>query len=192
MVPAPVNPYRQALLPAYVDYCQTVSPRHMAMSIESCTYLWWLCDRAKAATVCDLGSGFTSYTLRAYAALADHPVTVTTVDDSPEWLDRTREFLSAASLPTDSLVEWDTWSEDPGTYDVIVHDLAHGDLRNLSMWVAAGALTEGGMILFDDAQNASHVAEMFKVAEANGLKMADIRQWTSDEVGRFSLLAVPA
>jgi predicted O-methyltransferase YrrM len=193
MVPAPVNPYRDALVPAYVAYCQTVSPRHMAMSIESCTYLWWLCDQVKARTVCDLGSGFTSYTLRAYAALADYPVSVTSVDDSVEWLDRTREFLTDAGMPTDGLVPWDEWSENPdGPYDVIVHDLASGDLRNQSMWTATDALADGGMILFDDAQNHGHINEMFKVAEAHGMKIADIRDATTDEVKRFSLLAVPA
>jgi hypothetical protein len=183
--------YQRALSPGYVDYCQTVSPRHMAMSIESCTYLWWLCDRVKAARVCDLGSGFTSYTLRAYATLADWPVTVTSVDTDAGWLEQSRMFVADRGLPTDGFVEWDVWSKDPGDpCDVIVHDLAGGDLRNEAMWVAADALTPAGMILFDDAQNNGHAEVMQKVVEANGMKLADIRQWTTDAVHRFSLLAV--
>jgi predicted O-methyltransferase YrrM len=194
MVPAAVTlgPYRRALIPPYVDYCNTVSPRHMAMSLESVTYLWWLCDRVRAGRVCDLGSGFTSYTLRAYAALADWPVEVVSVDDSPEWLERTRTFLTAAGVADDALVTWDVWSVDPGApYDVIVHDLAKGDLRNASMWVAVEALAPGGMILFDDAQNNGHAAEMFKVCEASGMALADTKPWTLDAVNRFSLLGVP-
>lgn len=195
MVPAPpeLAPYRNALIPAYVDYCRTVSPRHMAMSLESVSYLWWLCDRKRASRVCDLGSGFTSFTLRAYAMLADWPVTVTSVDDSPEWLDRTREFLAAAGMPADGLTPWDEWSVDPGDgYDVIVHDLARGDLRNQSMAVALDALAEGGMVLFDDAQNNNHAEAMFTACQQHGMRLADIREWTTDDVNRFSLLAVPA
>jgi predicted O-methyltransferase YrrM len=192
MVPAALTPYRQALLPAYVDYCKTVSPRHMAMSIESVTYLWWLCDRARAGRVCDLGSGFTSYTLRAYASLADWPVDVVSVDDSADWLERTGEFLSSHDLTVDGLVTWDVWAKDPGEpYDVIVHDLGRGELRNTSMWVAAAALAPGGMIMFDDAQNNSHAAEMFKVCQRSGMSLADIKPWTLDDVNRFSLLGVP-
>jgi predicted O-methyltransferase YrrM len=193
MVPAALTPYRQALLPAYVDYCKTVSPRHMAMSIESVTYLWWLCDRTRASRVCDLGSGFTSYTLRAYASLADWPVDVTSVDDSADWLKRTGEFLTSHGLPSAGLVTWEVWSKDPGEpYDIIVHDLAKGDLRNQAMWTAVGALREGGMILFDDAHNNSHSDEMYKVCQASGMRLADIKPWTLDDVNRFSLLGVPA
>jgi SAM-dependent methyltransferase len=163
----------------------------MAMSIESTTYLWWLCDRVKACQVCDLGSGFTSYTLRAYAMLADWPVTVTSVDDSPEWLDQTRRFLARHDMPTTGLVAWDVWAESPHKFDVIVHDLAKGALREQSMWTAADALAAGGMILFDDAHNNTHAAVMHAVAAAHGMALADIRQWTTDEVHRFSLLAVP-
>lgn len=186
-----LTPYREALIPAYVDYCSNVSVRHMAMSIESCTYLWWLCDRLRAGRVCDLGSGFTSYTLRAYRALADWPVEVVSVDDDPYWLDRTGDFLDRHGMDPDRLVEWSDWAAVPGgPYDVIVHDLGRGALRESSMWDAAKALDPAGMLLFDDAQNSSHANVMRDVCDAHEWDLVDLRRWTMDAAQRFSVLAV--
>ena len=53
-------PYLHALTDAYILYCQSVSKRSMAISLETAAYLAYLADHLKPAASCDLGSGFTS------------------------------------------------------------------------------------------------------------------------------------
>lgn len=196
MVPATLTPQRvelqplfDRLVPAYVDYCRTVSRRSMAMSIESCTLLWHLCRFYRARAVCDLGSGFTSYVLALYASEADYPVTVHSVDDAPEWLERTGSFLARHGMDTGGLLAWAEWRQLPDCYDVIVHDFASGDLRNDSMTDAALRLNTPGAVLFDDGHHDGHAANAALVAEAHGLTLVDVRALTLDQVRRFAMLA---
>jgi hypothetical protein len=46
-----VLPFFERLVPAYREYCTSVSKRSMALSIESAAYLWWVCDQVKARSV---------------------------------------------------------------------------------------------------------------------------------------------
>jgi hypothetical protein len=178
---AALYPLRQALIPAYIDYCQHVSRRSMAISIETATFVWHVCRQTDARVTADLGSGFTSYVLRR------HGGDVTSVDDSPVWLDRTGAFLRKWRMPTTGLVDWDDWPAGP--YDLIVHDFACGDLRNQSMWAAAERLAPGGVIVFDDAQHEGHRTEMQRVSDAFGLQLTDVRDFTVDAVLRFAAVA---
>ena len=167
----------------FIEYCQTVSRRSMAISLDTAAFVWFMCVTRRAGSACDLGSGFTSYVLRRTRA------EVTSVDDSEEWLERTGQFLARYGKSTGELLMWDEWQERTDTYDVVVHDFASGDLRESSMWVAADAVAPGGVLIFDDAQHAGHLAEMLRVAEAHDWVLYDIRGVTEDPVRRFAAMA---
>ena len=176
-----VAPFRAALVPTYIDYCQNVSRRSMAISIETASYLAWVCTTTTPKRTCDLGSGFTSFVLQSF------PAPATSVDDDRAWLDRTREFLERSGRPVDGLVEWVDWLDGSDTYDVIVHDFARGDLRNTSMWEAAERLNPGGVLIFDDAQHGGHATEMRKVVDHHGWEVIDLHDITRDLVGRYAM-----
>jgi predicted O-methyltransferase YrrM len=184
-----VGPYFDILFPRYKDYCMTVSRRGMAASIETVAYMWWLCDQIKAVRVADMGSGFSSYVLRCYQAKADHAVDVVSVDDSPEWLARTRDWLTHCDLPADGLVWSPDWRDGTDTYDLIFYDYAGGPARNEWMWDAAKRLNPDGVLLFDDAQHPGHHFEMARVATANNLHLFDVYGVTVDESGRYAAMA---
>jgi hypothetical protein len=184
-----VLPFFERLVPAYREYCTTVSKRSMALSIESAAYLWWVCDHVKARSVADLGSGFTSYVVRSYAATADREVTVSSVDDAPYWLRQTADFLTSQNQSTAGLVRHDVWRAQDVKWDVIVHDIGGGELREEWMTVAAKHLAWDGVLIFDDAQNRSHHMEMGRVAREFGLRLFDVYEQTVDEVGRFATVA---
>ena len=187
---ARLEPVRARLLDSYIDYCTTVSKRTMAMSIETATYLWWICRQSDAADVLDMGSGFSSFVLRDYASVSKHDVRVTSVDDDALWLCRTGEFLRKWHETDDGLVLWLDWLERRDVrYDVIFHDFSRGEARNASMYVAAERLTPGGMLIFDDAQHGEHQAEMRKVAEKWGLDLISLRDVTVDAVRRYAAMA---
>lgn len=185
-----LEPYRQALIPDYVDYCKTVSPRSMTIAIETATYVWFLARQLAAVNVIDLGSGFTSYLLRCYARNTATPVTVTSVDDSGEWLGKTRGFIESKGLTADGTVTWADWLDTDDRYDLAVYDFASGDLRNEGMWVIAERLALGGVVVFDDAQHDGHRAEMHAVAAKHHFELVDVHDVTVDMIGRYALAAV--
>jgi len=183
-----IRPYFDRLVPAYRAYCTTVSKRSMALSIETCAFLWWLCVELDAHAVADLGSGFSSYVLRLYASEADHLVLVASVDDNDDWLTKTRDFMVGQGLDPKGLFG-DEWRDHPAQYDVICHDYSSGDRRDEWMLIAAEHLAPGGVLLFDDAQNVRHHWAMAEAARRNGLRLFDVYEQTVDEVGRYAGMA---
>ena len=179
-------PYMTKLWDGYVDYCRNVSRRLMTINIETASLLWYECVRVRAGSVCDLGSGFTSYVLARYAAEADYPVRIVSVDDDPEWLQRSASFLRRHRMSAHTLETYTQWVEAGETFDVILHDLAGGEIRNRVMWEAADRLNPGGVIIFDDMQGDSHNAEMRGVTEASGWEPIDVKLVTVDETGRYA------
>lgn len=217
MVPAPVNPHDEIvaqweamnvderrdvlrdaaaknppadteLLDAYIEYAVTVSPDWMAMSFPAAVFLASLCESTEAKVVADFGSGFSSVVLRRYAAQSG--AHVVSVDDNPEWLGRTAQFLESLSLPTDDLVLWDDWlaGEWP-PMDVAFHDLASGDLREAAMPLIADRMRTGGHLVFDDAHNQSHKAAMDALTRSRGWMLAALPE-TRDGHGRFDAMVV--
>lgn len=181
---AEIAPFYDRLLPAYKYYCLNVSRRGMAMSIEACAYLWWLCEEVEAKSVADFGSGFSSYTLRCYAEGRD--VTVTSVDDNRHWLKATREFLTLQGMSPDG-VHWSETYKPDVVFDVLTWDFAGGETREAGM---RPILDIGNIVLFDDAQHATHHTCMANAARDAGFALLDVYSQTIDEVGRYDALAV--
>jgi predicted O-methyltransferase YrrM len=176
---------------AYETYTNTVSPSAMAASLHACAYLMLICRAARASRVLDLGSGASSLALRTYAASAPHRVEVVSVDDSDEWLKRTRRFLQERDLAFGELVAWGDFRQrswDP--FDVVFHDLAGGELREAAMTVAAQHVSSGGLLLFDDAHHSGHRREMERTADHHGFALYSVRHWTHDEHDRYDALAI--
>jgi predicted O-methyltransferase YrrM len=182
-----IRPYFERLVPAYREYCLTVSKRSMALSIETCAYLWWLCVHLDAKAVADLGSGFSSYVLRLYASESGHTVRVASVDDNDEWLDKSERFIADHGLTPKGLYGPE-WRDHPAQYDVICHDYAAGDIRNEWMTVAVEHRAPSGVVVFDDAQNHNHHFNMAAAARHAGLRLYDVYEQTVDEVGRYGAM----
>lgn len=175
---------------AYERYVTSVSSAGMALSLPTSTYLDALCRATEPTRVLDLGSGFSSYILRRYAA--DHGgVDVVSVDDNEGWLEKTGEFLDAVDTPRlGALVPWATFSAQAHEpFDLILHDLAMGGLRDSAMWQAAGLTAPGGWLVLDDAQAPSHRQTMRAVATDGQLEWYSLRRWTLDDIGRWATIA---
>ena len=198
MVPTALmlQPSRDELVPicedlwdVYKEYCLTISRRGMALSIETCSYALWLCETMGATRVADIGSGFTSYALRRYAAGNDG-VTVVSVDDNPHWLKQTAQFLRDRDLPATNLYGPEPWAATDLRFDLIVYDYASGGIREAGMAEACDKLSDTGVILFDDAQHAGHHHQMAAACRDAGLQLLDVFHQTVDEVGRYAALGV--
>jgi predicted O-methyltransferase YrrM len=182
---------RRALFTAYEEYVTEVSTPGMAASLETSAYLDWLCRALRAESILDLGSGFSSYVVRRYAAETPCAVTVTSVDDDPEWLLKTEAFLRRHSVPVDGMTEWSAHVTTPsGPHDVVFHDLASGLVREDAMQFAVSQVRRGGAIIFDDAQHDGHRHRMYAEASSAGVKLYSLRSLTLDTIKRWALLGI--
>jgi len=96
------------------------------MRLETAAATCALVHATLARTVVDLGSGFSSAALRLArkAGLVRPDVEIHSVDDDPEWLRRTREFLERTDLPTDNLHLWHGFAarHRDSRFDVVLHE----------------------------------------------------------------------
>ena len=184
-----ITPICQDLWDVYKGYCLTISRRSMALSIETCSFALWLCEATRATRVADIGSGFTSYVLRRYAADRDD-ITVVSVDDNPHWLKQTAQFLRDHDLPATNLYGPEQWAAADLRFDLIVYDYASGNIREAGMAEACAKLSDTGVILFDDAQHAGHHHQMAAACREAGMQLLDVFHQTVDETGRFATLGV--
>jgi predicted O-methyltransferase YrrM len=188
LAPRRWQPSESSLAAPYNSYVHTVSSPDHAASLEVSVYLDAVCRALKPKRLLDTGSGFSSYVLRRYAA--ENGAEVVSADDSPEWLDRTREFLNSNDLSTEGLVTWAEFlsrSWDP--FDVVFHDVAGGQVREDGMPVVAKALAPGGCVIFDDAHHTEHRARMHRTVKESDLHAYSLRRWVLDEYGRYAILA---
>lgn len=175
----------EELRPPYERYVRDVSESGMAASLETSCYLAHLCRAFAPASACDLGSGFSSYVLRRYAQSA------VSVDDSPEWLERTGQFLAAEGMPLGGLLSWDQIRTSTSRFRIVLHDLAGGEVREATMPDAVRLLDASGVIVLDDAQHDGHRARMRQVAREKGLRLFSLHALTVDSIGRWSIVGVP-
>jgi predicted O-methyltransferase YrrM len=179
------------LKPIYNHYVEDVSSREMAMSFELATFLFGLCELVEPKKILDLGSGFSSFLFRTYASQADDGTTVTSVDDSPEWLDRTREFLEERGLSSQRLCEWAAFSSNGhGTFDLVFHDLGSMETRAEALPAVLNMATQPGFVILDDVHKRGYERVVKQVTDQRDLQVYSLRSHTLDEYGRFSSLAL--
>lgn len=181
---------RLALDPAYERYVADVSTRRYAASLELSAVVWHLCRVLRPAAVLELGSGFTSYVLRRYAAESAEYVDVVSLDHDPVWLEKTAGFLEAERLPSTGLASYERLSELARSrrFDLIVNDL-HGPLRDEATTRTVPLLADGGAFVLDDADRAHHRRSLFRAGARRGLSFYDLRPWTNDLYWRWAIMA---
>jgi len=182
-----MRPIETAMRPCHASYVSDVSAPGMAVSLPTALLLRRLCEDLRPRRVLDLGSGFSSFVLRSYAA-SQRDVTAWSVDDDDAWLQRTRDFLLGHGLATEHLVDWEEFqSADPGPFDLVFHDLGGMELR-MQAFDRALELGARGVVLLDDMHKphySKYVAERLQTQPCCRL---DLEFCTRDELGRFCVL----
>ena len=178
------------LAEAHQRYVSTISTEDVAASMNSCAFLLGLCEATAPRRIADLGSGFSSFTFRGYARTAEPEVEVWSVDDSEQWLDKTREFLAGQSVSTDNLVTWDEFQQsDRGQFDLVLHDLGSTVPKRIETLRAALALARpGGLVFLDDLHKKDYRPTARKVLDEAGLDYLDLKSLLKDQYGRYGWL----
>jgi predicted O-methyltransferase YrrM len=169
----------------YRHYVGSVSPQDMAASPATVAYLYHLCEVLQPRRVLDLGSGLSSAVFRKWQQEQSPTSQIVTVDDDPEWLERTRKFLVDNELSTDDLL--DKMPED-GEFDLVFHDLAGGETRERAAQWAMRSVRPGGVIVLDDMHR--HGEEYRRLASLEGFDLYSLEARTRDAVGRWSALGI--
>jgi predicted O-methyltransferase YrrM len=178
------------LLPYYELYISEVSGDYMAISLEFSSFLSVFCDLMRPTSIADLGTGFSSFLFRNYAAQSEQDVKVWSVDDSPEWLEKTRGFLAKQGLFDGNMGIWDRFIE--GSYhgfDLILHDLGSMDIRAKTLSRVLNLVRPYGFVLLDDIHITEYAPIAKKALRESGFKLYSLRHYTKDKFGRFASLA---
>lgn len=180
------------LRPAYDLYIQSVSTAEMAVSWESACFLYAVAALRQPQRLLDLGSGFSSYVLRAYAAQAQHPAEVTSVDDNRHWLTQTAQFLTSQGLPADRLWAWDEFRQQPTRpgFDLVFHDLGTMSTRAAALPHVLQCVSAAGALILDDMHKVEYHATAHQTVPQDGWTLLSARRHTLDGLGRFSEVAL--
>ncbi len=175
-----------ALGPSYIDYIFTVSSAEHAISLPLAAFLLTACEALEPDAVLDLGSGFSSYVLRTYAATRTPAARAVSVDDDRSWLSKTAAFIGAAKLPGDEIVHWSEFAGAQGMFDLVVYDLGTWTLRLEALSTALQAGAPGALVVLDDL----HIPEYRDAVEREladaGRTPYDLSRFTIDDFGRYA------
>ena len=191
----PPGPDTEAQLrQAYERYVVEVSSLDWAMSWEAARFLWVACTSLSPQRVADFGSGFSTLVLGLYQRRRPD-VEVCSIDDSPDWLDRTRGFLAEHGLSSMNLMTLDSFqSAPPRMFDLIFYDLGLAeDIRTELFEETAGRLAPGGVMILDDIHKPAYRQAVFhKLERLKDLRSYSLRAFTGDLLGRHAQLLVKA
>ncbi len=194
--------------PYHTDYCARVGHPNHAASVELITFMVVLARATQPKRVVDLGSGLTSWAMRRLSAeiaagegaildaVGGWPgdgFTVTSVDDSPEWLEKTRGYLGEQGVSTDDLHVWSEFIEGDvrGRYDLVLHDMGTMDTRARTLMQAVGLARAGGVVVLDDMHKPDFRVGALRDLEGVGLPTLSAKAFTRDALTRFAYLCFP-
>jgi predicted O-methyltransferase YrrM len=173
----------------YSEYVTAVSHPAHAISIQLAFYLWEMAEEIRPLRVADLGSGFSSYVVRTWAAECSPETVVYSVDDDAAWLEKTRAFLTSHDVQTDNLVLWDDFTAD--SFDMVLHDLGDMVTRVKTLPRAAEIVRPGGTLILDDVHMPTYERLLTEFLDDAGIPHESARAQTGDMIGRYSWVAYP-
>jgi hypothetical protein len=165
----------------------------MAISLELSVFCILMCDLMRLQKIVDFGSGYSSYIFRSLTSIIgeDYQPTIWSVDDSAEWINKTKTFLSSHNISSDNVITWDAFiQQNLCTFDFILYDLGGFDFRRDNLKQIIECCDKNGMIIFDDMHSAEYGRYLNKVLKKSNCTCFDIRYYSKDKFGRYSKLAV--
>ncbi|MCX5833128.1 MAG: class I SAM-dependent methyltransferase [Deltaproteobacteria bacterium] len=181
--------YELKLQPYYEYYTKHMSNEIMTISMELSTFLLLMCNERRPGRILDLGSGFSSFVFLFYKSSEKQNTTVWSVDDSSEWLNKTRGFLDDHGMPSDHLLTWDDFiQKGEGSFDLILYDIGTFEFRHENFEKVTRMKSPGGVIVIDDVHQADYGIFINRKIQEIGLTSYDTGCLTRDKFRRFSLL----
>lgn len=171
----------------YTFYVQNISSGDMASSLEVGHFICELSRVFDKKKVLDLGSGLSSFILRKHSEEVSG-VSITSIDDDLDWLNKTRKFLSSKNLNIDNLFYWDDFKSKKQKYDLVFYDLGSMETRkNNFQFILDNYLDKSGFFVIDDIHKSDYKKYVMKIiSERNDLNFRNLKYLTKDRYKRYS------
>jgi len=184
------NEHIARLGPYYREYTSGVSDEGNTISLELAGLLSVLCAALKPKRIVDFGSGFSSFVFRFYRKNAVPPPEVWSVDDSAEWLTKTKAFLAKHLVDEERMAEWPAFIKgNHPQFDFMLIDLSTMEIRMKLLEDMISTAAPDGIIVLDDLHKAGYPEFVKRCLKRRRLKYYSLRMFTKDRQGRFSWLA---
>ncbi|MFN4234268.1 MAG: methyltransferase domain-containing protein [Bacteroidia bacterium] len=184
------NSLKNTIEQKYNEYINTISSPEMAISFEMAMFIFKYCVQYKPSKIVDLGSGFSSFILRLYQKMYGNENTIIySVDDSKEWLLKTKEFIQQQDLNTSNLFFIDEFINvtKNNTFDLVILDLNFVDVRKKYLQFSIDITSDNGLLIIDDVHKIEFLREVKNVLKRNNVHIIDLKNITFDSYGRFAL-----
>ena len=176
-------------------YVGTVSKANHAASMELCVLLDVLLRQRAPRRVVDLGSGYTSFVVRTWAAeeaaAGREAPEVWSVDDHAGWLEKTRAWLGEQGLSDEHLLTWEEFrASNPGDFDLVLHDMGSMETRARTLDAVLDLAAPGGLVILDDVHKPDFRRFAIERLEARGQGFFSLKAWTRDDLTRYAYLVM--
>ncbi len=183
------NEITNRLQPIYEKYITTISTGVMALSLESSVFMSVLCSIFQPRKILDLGSGFSSAVFRIYAETANPKPHIYSIDDAPEWLEKTKEFIAGYQLEGGQFMTWDVFLEqNQNSFDFILHDLGSMVTREMLLPTVLSLVSTNGVVLLDDIHKTNYRKNAKRMVKETGLIYHNLKSYTLDGFNRYCAL----
>lgn len=169
------------ILDLYQEYTTSVSTRSAAISLETCDFLWKLCNERNPKVIVDTGSGFSSFVLRLWSK--DKGSLVYSFDDSKHWIEKSKAFSAKNGVSIDNFVVWKGEFHIKDA-DILLHDLGNMITRSNTLDTIYKMVKHTGVIILDDLHKANYRESANNFFAKRGYAIKNIDD-TKDEFSRF-------
>lgn len=146
--------YKLDINERHAYYLNNVSTGMMPISLREANYLYNLCQLRQPTYILDSGSGFSSYIFRKYKFMYPHKkIRVITIDNSKEWLAKTRKFIRESGFIPEDCYHINTFNRyllDEFEFDLIFEDYFIKQ-RSQRVKYDLKTIKKSGILIIDDA-----------------------------------------
>jgi predicted O-methyltransferase YrrM len=183
-------PQATELRPQYDRYVTEISNWEWAVAWPTVKALIALCDQLKPHRILDLGSGFSTFVFADWARRRGEEIEIVSVDDSPDWLAKTRAYLDAQGLAAHVVGIEELTTLSASAFDLVFDDIGRSEDRAKVIEPIQRLAAPGAVVLLDDMNVRGYRREVRDKLTAAKWKLYSIRPYTIDAKGRFAMLTI--
>jgi SAM-dependent methyltransferase len=169
-------------------YINSISSPEMAMSLELANFIFSYCLVKNPKKVADLGSGFSSFLFRFYKENIDNELVAYSVDDSEDWLVKTKDYLLGNKVNVDNLFTLTDFInlKLENQFDVVLLDLNFVEIRKNYIRFSFDLLQEKGFLIIDDVHKVEFLRDVKAFFSSGSRKLINLQKQTKDKFLRFA------
>lgn len=179
--------YSLELKNEYRNYTTTISNMIMAASLRCCVFLTCMYEEIKPNRILDLGSGFSSYTLRYFRNKFNLDTEIYSVDSDIHWLSKSKEFCKNNNVDVSHFYSWDDIKNVKKPFDLIFMDIDKSKKRIYYYDHICNHFLSKNTFMFVDDMHKPIIRNKIKQLD-NSHTRHNVRNETLDKFKRYSCI----